>query len=317
MSERKAHRVGKLELEELSIVDNPANPGARSVLVKRAGGASFWDRLKELVTKSDTDAASFDAIRFRNEVERATWPILDALNGSVRSILADQDVGPEQRATLLDRSLSEFRAAVLALPTLQLAALDTEAAAGSSVNKKGAAVTLEEAMAKIKELEGQLAEAKKGDGGKPVEKAVEAAPLDPAVAERLTKAETEAADLRKQLSDMEEREATRDRLSKAAVMVKGTPVKADEVAGLLAKLDAAGVTVLESMLKAHAEVLDSLRLFKEVGELSDGTVDAQAQLDKAVEDFRKAHPTLTREQAEARVISSNPALYEALTTVEG
>jgi hypothetical protein len=115
-----------IELDEISLVDKPANPGAKVKLFKRADDMqdkSTWkDKLKNLFKlhaekKIEKEALTFDdtienqeaarlAYEFMDKVDRYYW----ALKDSICSILSDAEA--EDKSGMIKASVSQFKGAL-------------------------------------------------------------------------------------------------------------------------------------------------------------------------------------------------------------
>jgi len=104
-------------LLEISAVDNPAQEGARVLIMKRAD--SIAENILKYIDPAD-GAMSFQEVfedterrdEYWNAVEEV-WPILDALNDSVRSVIADMDLTIDAKRSMLSASVDDFLSAVV------------------------------------------------------------------------------------------------------------------------------------------------------------------------------------------------------------
>lgn len=119
----KVHRATfrSLKLNELSSVDRPAQAGAKAVIMKRDGTDARADTIA-FVAKymEEADARTFTEMLEIQEFDRAVWPMTDALQTSIRSIIADKDLSQDEREEKISQTMSEFLAALRAkAPTFQ------------------------------------------------------------------------------------------------------------------------------------------------------------------------------------------------------
>ena len=131
---------------------------------------------------------------------------------------------------------------------------------------------------------------------------------------QLAKSETANADLTTRITKMELENQSRARLAKAETMVRGTTAKAEDIAALLEKLgdDEAATKTVEGLVKSLGAAQSDAQLFQEVGSARAG-VTISDQVENAVTELRKSDPTITKEQAIAKVYRSHPEFYtEAL-----
>lgn len=115
-----ATRLKGLKIRELSLVDQPANKGARVSIFKRSPVA---DIVKGLVAMAASAAPgtskSFEQLLAENEAQRRNWeaqeelyPVFDALRESLRSIVADQSIDMRAKQVAIRTSVEQFVQAV-------------------------------------------------------------------------------------------------------------------------------------------------------------------------------------------------------------
>lgn len=114
-------RYTKLDLNELSSVDNPAQPGALAMIMKRAGPVdppAEGSGLARAITKyigSDDGAHTFEEVLAENKFDQQIWPMTDALSQSVRSVMGDEALTPAERDAKITDSVDQFLTAIRAL----------------------------------------------------------------------------------------------------------------------------------------------------------------------------------------------------------
>jgi len=252
---------------------------------------------------------------------------MGALRLSVESI-AKAKLSEEERQLLTDETLSQFREAFLGTSSEALLAK----AAPPKADEED-----EEVIPDDEELEGEDGEgdekvldeekdvpptkAKKSDTqeedimDEQIKKQFEDAVSKAAALEaQLAKSETANADLTTRITKMELENQSRARLAKAETMVRGTTAKAEDIAALLEKLgdDEAATKTVEGLVKSLGAAQSDAQLFQEVGSARAG-VTISDQVENAVTELRKSDPTITKEQAIAKVYRSHPEFYtEAL-----
>lgn len=79
-------------------------------------------------------------------------------------------------------------------------------------------------------------------------------------------------------------------------------------------VDAETFEKLEAVLKAANEAVAQGDLYAEFGRGGAAPTDAEARIEKAAEEIRKADTSLTREQAIERALADNPELYDEYRT---
>lgn len=153
-----------------------------------------------------------------------------------------------------------------------------------------------------------------GDGEEDdVEKALSKA--DPAVKALIAKmqktTESRIAKAEKMAAEEREQRLTREftDIAKTLPMINDNP---DDLGGLLKELSKQAPTLapkVQSLLKAANEQIRTANVFTEIGKRA-STSDSSTALGAAAAEIRKAEPTLTAEQAEAKALELNPHLYE-------
>jgi hypothetical protein len=115
-----ATRLKGLRIRELSLVDEPANKGARVSIFKRDPVQQI---VKSVIAMANTaapgTAKSFEQLLSENEAQRRQWeaqeelyPVFDALRESLRSIAADAGMDMTAKAVAIRVSIEQFVAAV-------------------------------------------------------------------------------------------------------------------------------------------------------------------------------------------------------------
>lgn len=105
--EKKIFDLKDLKLEEVSLVDEGANPGAEIMLFKRHSKKSFLDKLKG---KFEKDAELFEEVEGKQDAFNAMWDMFNSFQDSIHSILNDDEV--EDKKSLVSESLGQFNEAL-------------------------------------------------------------------------------------------------------------------------------------------------------------------------------------------------------------
>lgn len=331
----KRHHLSGIELDEISMVDRPANPGARLALFKRDGDVTDTAAAVEAILK---DAKSFNEIWLATDIEEEWWKLSSALRNSISSIL--QDVGvPNKKAAILT-SINQFAVAVVG-------EVDDSVAKGSAmttntedtISKADHDKTVADLQSKLAKAETDvkvaalpvehrkhfdgLGDAAKADflakdesGRAAIVKAANEPPdhIAKAMAD-LAKANDE---LKARLDKAEGEKRDAAALAKAKEILGDAGGNAEELATVIKGLDETGVTALAKQFEATRTFMKfagGKPAFQPVGKTATGQQTegvAKSSLAGKVDELRKSEPKLSKEQAEARVLETNPELYDQL-----
>lgn len=272
-----AQKLTDMIIDEISIVDDPANEQARVVITKMKAAPEGQTGSEGL--SGEIDTASADQIKeFQMDMENLAKALEDA----------------EAKLETLEKRTSDAESA-LADATEVIKAKEAE----------------------IAELQkGYAAKANKLDDGdeenEDEEKKVMKS-LPDSIKKRLESFEKRAAEAEATLAKMRDEKDTADAIAKAKTLNFG---KAEEVGPLLMRVTkglttAADAELLERLFKAAGEQGKVTHLFKSVG--SDVAVDGDPEvLIKAkAGEIQKANNGMTFEQAYAKAMEENPSLYNA------
>lgn len=152
----KVHRsrFSSLKLRELSSVDNPAQPGALALIMKRhepvAPSADDLSFIAKYVCEDD-GAHTFSEVLADNKFSQEIWPYTDALTQSIRSIVGDKSLTGGDRETKINASVGEFLTAVRTIsPEI------AKQLSGLIRKEQDMPKSIEELTVKVEELTGQL-----------------------------------------------------------------------------------------------------------------------------------------------------------------
>lgn len=194
MNKRKIMR--SLKINELSAVDNPANVHARATIMKRR------DVLAEQIAKyceAEEGARSFAELLTEEENRKRYWeayeaiyPLMDALSTSVRSIIADENLTPDARQSMIRQSAEDFLTAIREkAPEVEAEINKIFASGGPELKKEGPIMPKT-----IEQLEADIAELNKSVTGLNAQIVTLTGERDQAVT-KVTALETENVDLKK------------------------------------------------------------------------------------------------------------------------
>lgn len=113
-------RYTALKLDEVSSVDNPAQPGARATICKRFDPAataktSWLARAVAKYVDSDDGAHTFTEVIAENKYDEEIWPFVSALSQAITSIMGDSSLSSADKQTKVTDSVDQFLAAVRAI----------------------------------------------------------------------------------------------------------------------------------------------------------------------------------------------------------
>jgi hypothetical protein len=137
--------------------------------------------------------------------------------------------------------------------------------------------------------------------------------VNPAIKERVEKAEAAVAEAVAKTAAAEETIAKAD-FAKRAAELNALPIKPEEFGEVLRKISAAApeqYTKLTEVLKSANEVIKSGKAFEEVGSGQVGEPKGLTAIEKKAEEIMKSEPTLTKEQAFVKAMERDPKLYTA------
>lgn len=299
-----AQDLTEMTIEEISLVDDPANEQARVLIVKAKGAKASMDdeeddeeELEEQPTMKEMAAA----MRLKKALEEIAPDVVQAVVGG-------QPINPEAAGEAA-ASLKEY---VMDIQALSKALEDAEARL-ETLEKRAtdAEAALADANDIIKTRDAELDAVSKSsdevDATPSEEEVIKSLPES--IRKRLEEADKATEELAKAKAKAEEDEA----VAKAAKLGVG---KAEELGPVLLRVRKGATTeddaaVIETLLKSLSEVSLKSILFKSMG--SDAAVegDPDAMLKAKADEIKKAKPELTDAQAYAKATEENPHLYNA------
>lgn len=274
-----AQKLTDMIIDEISLVDDPANEQARVVITK-ARAAREGQTGSEGIS-GEFDPASADQLQeFQMDMENLAKALEDA----------------EAKLDTLEKRTSDAEAA-LADATEVIKAKDAEIA---------------ELQKGYKGKADKSADADADDEDEDEDKKVMKSLPEP-VRKRLEDFEKRAAEAEVALAKMRDEKDTAEAIAKAKTLNFG---KAEEIGPLLMRVSKGTTTqadaeALERLFKAAGEQGKVTHLFKSIG--SDTAVDGDPEvlLKAKADEIRKANSGMTYEQAYAQAMDTNPSLYNA------
>lgn len=323
-----ANQLSNMQIEEISLVREPASPGADVLLYK---SKDSQPNAEELVKELQTLVAKF-GIDVDVPKKDAHTDMVSALHKSLEGIATATNLTKSQKTALIKKSVDEFNEALAVL------------AKGADGSDKGdtampdiAKMSVEDKTALLKALKDDKDHETvfKGAGCAPGMKKNENAdgtdePMDGAETTKgkMKKSAAETANeeavnkalepLQKQLKEQADQiaafqkaEDERVRLAKANEMTKGlTGVKAEDVSTVLKGMSEDAVKLLEGVLKSAAEQARLAEVTSVKGAPVHKEGSAMAIAKAKADEIRKAKPELTQEQALTKAFEADPALYD-------
>lgn len=311
-------QLTNLKVNEVSLVDEPANPGAHVLLFKNKGEtvgklplAPLPEFKKALVVElakldlwgvTTDDAKTYEQLRSSAEVSE----MIDVLAQSLRSIIADSETPADQRVSMVSQSLSEFQQAVAGVD-LTSGQEDTQTQEPATEPTQTPTTPEEEVTMTTTQPKQPVAE--------PTTKAVEPV-LDDAVNKAIAPLQKQLADQAAIIKSFQDKEAHQVALSKARELSVGLVTDEEKLAGIVKALSPEQVTHLGEILKAAAEQAKLASVLEKRGSLTVIAGGAVEQAKNLASDIRKANPSLTEQQALTKAYEINPGLYEKVAAEE-
>ncbi len=279
-------KLHKLNLNEISLVGDPASPGAKVVIAKSA--KKFVDFLKAKISKA---AITTDEALVANELQDAMF----ALSRSLCSIVDDADLSLPEKMTMLAESTEQF---------LELVQTKGE---GDMADKT------KEEMAAEEKAKQDAAEAEKVKKAAEEKEKAEAVAKAQAVEKQLEDVRKQNADLLETVNKMKADKENEVRVQKSKdIAGLAAGVKQEDVAEILKGLNADQTAKFEAIIKTLGEQVKAGDLFHAKGQSVAKAGSAQAIIDGKVEEIMKSNDKLTKEQAFDRVVKADPKLYDQL-----
>lgn len=336
--QRKKNRVKHLKVDEVSVVDNPANAGARFVLMKRDTRKSIRKDEEEITDEElDSLEQEIDELEMSmsgadEDSDDADDSDDDADDDSDEDDLDDEDDSddddsdeddsdedysddddsdePVEKAHTLfngTRAKSSLWPMVDALRESVSSILGDEEA-NSDVKKTAIQKTTRQFAQHLASMVDDVDDAdtptvtKRGDDMNGSVK------INKRVRDRLTKLHDENIELNERLAKMEDERAT-ERAEREARSIIGKNASKDDLADAVAVLksgDEASIKLLKRLAKQNQELMKETGLFDELGS-SRGTPVAgsgSAAAEQLAEEFRKNNPSMSRPESIAKAYES-------------
>ena len=285
-----ASHLTDMEIDEISLVDDGANPGARVEIWKSKKGPKMGEHSEP---DGDEDGEDKDG-------DGDGLPPNKAAGDGRKVAKAAEQLEFDMNLEELSAALEQAEARLDTLEKAKTAA-ETKAAELDAVVKAK--------DARIAELEGTIA--KRADPAAADEAFLKSLPE--AARDAILKARQDAADAKVELAKARDATETAEAITKAKALGVGKP---EDVGPLLMRVAKGKTTqddakALEQLLKSAGAVSAKSLLFKALGADSAVDGDPEALLKAKADEIRKGNPKLTPEAAYSAALDENPGLYAA------
>ena len=342
MPKIKAQNLSDMKIEEVSLVGEGANPGARVVLFKSKDGKpkvkkNFGKELTDFIKLNLWGSGMNAPVTYKELYNSAeAQEMISVLNQSLQNIAGDPDLSKEEKDSLTEQSVNEFLAAMKS-DTPEAGEDDSSTTGEVNMTKTIAKeMSLEEKAAAYDRLQAagtQDAAAKSSlpaaqapgaasandhlptNGGVAPDKkpAANASEPDGGLQIHIHKAlepiMKQMADLTEVVKGYKEKDADTARLTKATEICKGLAVDPTQIANLMKGMDDTQVKDLEQVLKASSAQSAAGNLFQVQGApvAKAGSVDAA--LEARVAEIMKEDSSLTKPRAIAKALKESPTTF--------
>lgn len=311
-----AQQLTDMSIDEISLVDDPANEQARVLIVKAKSGKKAATKMYDVKDTEEDESTDADGMEDEDEkTKRLMARVKKAIEGiapRVAQTLAGSPSADNDAANTAAASLKEY---VMDIETLSKSLEEAEAKLAALAKRADdAEAALKDAGEVIKAKDAEIETLTKS--AEPVAPAAEEdvlKSLPESIRKRLEESEAVAKAAQAEITKMRDESERAEAIAKAKELKVGDP---DVVGPLLLRVakgmstvdDAAALTAL---LKGAGEVADQSALFKSVG--SDAAVDGEPEelLKAKAAEIQKVNTGMTFEQAYVKAMEENPSLYNA------
>lgn len=302
-----ATEISDMVIDEISLVDDPANEQARVLIVKAKKKPKPAGYMPE-AGSGDENASDEESEDDLKNLKKAHDDI------KARAALSLSGGDPDnEAAALAAASIKEYE---MDIESLSKALEDAEAKLTTLTKRVDEAESaLADAHEVIKAKDAEITTLAKSRGSETEDDAEEAffKSLPAKVRKRLEDSEAIAKAAQAELSAMREKAETSEAIAKAKAYKIGDAAVVGPLMLRIAKgtTTQADVEVLEGILKGAGEVSEKSDLFRSIGSDSASDSDPESLLKAKAEEIRKANSGMSFEQAYEKALVMNPALYNA------
>ncbi len=272
---KRPTRVRALKIEELSIVDHPANKGSRVILAKREDG----------MFKPCADCKSVEKCtemqKCSGSMEKADAGFTALLRRVAKKLGIDPNHPDESSSDSPEESVNKKDYSKLSADELR----------AELAKRDGAAPDNSAVVERLEKMEKRLSD----------------------LTESLKKAETAAATHAETVTKLREEARERHFTTIAKSMSGNALVDANDVSAILKQVDEKGSTALQNILKRFSGVVEEAELFEPVGKRGSeaGEIDAHTKIHKRAIEIQKGDGNLSYSQAVTQAMEEDPDAYEA------
>lgn len=294
-----AQHLSDMTIEEISLVDDPANEQAR-VLIVKAKKPAAKDQEPDGDEEGDEEEMNLRARRVYKALEEIAPDLVQAV--------ADGNSANPDAAAQAAASLKEY---TMDIETLSKALEDAEAkleALETRASEAEAALNERDELVKSKDEELETMKKSLNTSNDENEDEILKS-LPESIRKRLDDAKAVEEELAKSKAKAEQDQA----IAKAKDIGVGNP---EEVGALLLRVGKGMTTtedaaMLETMLKSFSAVAGSSLLFKSIGSDDAEGAEPEEMLKAKASEIQKSNPSLTAAQAYDKALAENPELYNA------
>jgi hypothetical protein len=291
-------KLSDMTIDEISLVDDPANAQAQVVIVKARSG-------KKKPASPDVEDGETDEMDTDSLVDQVKKALSHIAPRVAQTLAGGRSANDHTVTNATEAAALEFQMDIEALAkSLEEAETKIEAVAKANEDAQAEIARL---TAELAAKDEEIAKARDGEGDE--EDVLKSLPES--IRKRFEENEAIAKAAQVEIAKMKDAAETVEAIAKAREVGFGDP---EAVGPLLMRVrkgmtTTADADALEAMLKSAAAVDKSSGLFRTAGVDQARPAAADAALDAAAAEIQKSNASLTREQAIAKALEVNPDLY--------
>lgn len=307
--------LSDMTIEEISLVDDPANEQARVAIVKSKAGkkkrmsAAYKAEIEDEAMEADEELDDEDEEEDSSKL-KGLKKAIEAIAPRLAQTIAGGSSADSDAAASGETALKEYE---MDLENLSKALEDAEAKLETlSKRAEEAEAALNDAKSALAEKDAQIESLSKAAAPAPAEEDVLKSLPEP-VRKRLEETEARAKAAEEAIAKMKAATEEAEAIAKAKSLNVAEPEKVGPMLLRVAKgmTTADDAAFLESLLKGLNEQGSQAALFKSIGSSAAVDGEPEAILKAKADEIQKANSGMTFEQAYAQAVDSNPAVYSA------